>query len=601
MKIPSLRQIANLFRSPKMERGYRDVVAVGGANSDWRITSQGEDADVWMNSWLLTARVRDLFRTNPLYQKYREILWANVFGEAGIMLRMKIKEQEDRVVYAADEKMALLRHERRINRIIDNANRMDGRTREHYRAMQLADVLSTSERTMDTVLRAKATIQVGEPDVFANQLIERRWQEWQRAEFSDARGTRDYKTIRQLRLISAVRDGDCFIRMVKTPKANKFGFTLQIINAEWCDRFFNAELASGNVVRMGIEYQQNDWGIGKPVAYYFIRRQPSDWQFSNPGQTGSVKNPNYYVRVPADEIVHYCRPVDADGTRPAPWVASTIPKARQLDQYELAEVIAAREAACKTGFLYSDVVPEGGMLGTPINPLTGTPVNRCDPGGLQALPFGVKFQERNPTHPTANFESFRKGMLRSQCAGMPGSDYSTMANDYEAISFSAGRLQRLDSNEIYFLLQRNDIDVAENTVFENWLDMALIMDAIPLPYAKFDKFNSKVFQGRRFAGVDEVKEVTAAALRVANNFSSHQFECAQMGKDAEEILIERAEFNMMCEELGVEPMLTVQSTTSQVSEDDEDDTEEDDEETGKKPAAKTKVSKNRLAMNGHGA
>lgn len=563
-------------------RGYREVVSVGGVNSDWAVTLTSEDSDVWQNAWLLTSRVRDLFRCNPLYQKYREVLWANVFGEHGLMLRMKVKEKEDRVVYAPDEKAALLVHERRMNRIIAWANRHDGGSRENYRAMKLAEVLDRERCALSEILRAQASVQVGEPDIYANQLIEKRWLDWQQAKYSDVRKQRDYKVHRQLRLISAVRDGDFFIRMIRNPKVNAYGFTLQMINAEWCDRFYNTTLPNGNEVRMGIEYRETDWGIGEVVAYYFIKRQPQDWQFSIPGAFNFTSK-EMHIRVAADEIIHYCRSVDADGTRPAPWAAATIPQARHLNQYEIYEVIAAREAARKVGFFYSDIVPEGGVDPSLIDPRTGLPQMDGSPGGYYALKHGVKVEMIDPKHPTANYEAFRKAEVRSICAGLPGSDYSTMANDYEAINFSAGRLQRLDSNEMFFNIQRNDIDRAENVIFENWLEMALITDAIPLPAEKFEKFNSKVFQGRRFGGVDEQKECTAAALRMANKLSSPQIECAALGRDCEEILMDLAEYEMMCDELGLDSTFTVQTPQPK---DPKDDDGEDPPATAKKPKPK---------------
>jgi len=175
-------------------------------------------------------------------------------------------------------------------------------------------------------------------------------------------------------------------------------------------------------------------------------------------------------------------------------------------------------------------------------------------------------------------------MVRSQCAGMPGANYSTMANDYEAINFSAGRLQKLDSNELFKLIQTFDIDYAERPIFEAWLEMALTTGAIPLPLVKFDKFSAAVFQGRRWQGVDEGKEATAAALRVANHMSSLSRECADKGADFEEIAFERAEELMLQEQLGINPQLTVAYPPPQMpaakpdEEDEEDEEEEDDEE-----------------------
>ncbi len=584
MKKRTAKKSASKVSQPLATRGYREVASVGGGiNADWNLDMTGEDSQVWQNAWALTSRVRDLFRTNTTYQSYRETFWANVYGSNGIMMRSTVKENEDRVIHSPDEKFAIHSYEERRNRVLEWSATKQGREwkRDTHGYCLLRELGNNGSRV--------ATVKFGDPDIFARALIEKKWREWQQAKFSDIRGTRNYHTQRLLRGISAVRDGDFFIRMICNPSVNKFGFTLQMINAEWCDRFYNGMLPNGNEVRMGIEYQCNPWGLGKPVAYYFIKRQPNDWQFSIPGAF-NFSGGQMHLRIAAEEIVHCARPVDADSTRPAPWVASTIPKARQLDQYELAEVIAARAQACKTGVLYSDIVPEGGTNGMEIDPKTSLPTQALSPGDILALKFGVKYQEVNPTHPNGNAENFRKMMMRAQCAGMPGSSYPTMAHDYEAVSFSAGRLARLDSNELFKMIQTWDIDGAENTVFENWLEMSLITGAIPLPLAKLDKFNAKTFQGRRWRGVDEVKEAQAAALRIANKISSRTRENSDVGNDFEEILFELAEEEMLLDKFGLKTETTVE-TPSQPSADDADESDAADaaESEASKPKAKRKT------------
>lgn len=542
--IPFLRD-TRVNPKAQQERTYRELSSLGGVNSDWNLNLLGEDSEVWQNAWALTGRVRDLARCNPIFQAYRETVWSNVLGAQGILYRPKIKETEDRIIHTPDEEKWLKSLEERQNRVREFFAKKQGR---EFVAHSLIRCLGNNGSR-------QSTVKVGEPDLYASKLILAAWNKWQRKEFCDARGTRNYRTIRQLRLWSAVRDGDFFIRKIAMPGVNSFGFALQMINAEWCDRFFNVTLSNGNQVRMGIEYQCNSWGIGKPVAYYFIKRQPNDWQFSIPGAFNFTSG-DLHVRVPAEEIIHYARVVDADATRPAPWVASAIPSARQLDQAMLAEVIAWREAACKTGFYYSEVMPEGGVLEAPPDPRQ-VREETMGPGDKRGLPFGVKYQANDPTHPNADVKDFRMAAIQSMVAGMPGANYSTMANDYAAINFSAGRLQRLDSNENYELLQTFDIDYAERPIFESWLEMALIVGKeIALPLAKLEKFKAAEFSARRWQGVDPVKDETASALAIENKLSTWTGEAAERGKDWEEIIFRQAEERMIMEELGMDATTT---------------------------------------------
>ncbi len=559
-----------------MERTYREVTGVGGVNSDWQTSLFSSDSEVWQNQYYLTSRVRDLFRCNSLYLAYQECVWSNVLGARGPLLRSMAKETEDRVVQDPQEKAVLQIHEDERNRRIDFYNSKHGL--EWKREVWL----HISGQNGST----RATVKVGQLDVYANMIIQRRWEEWQRMEYCDARGSRNYQTIRQIRLISAIRDGDFFLRMIRQPKANKFGFTLQMINAEWCDRWLNTILPNGNVVRMGIEYQWSSWGIGKPVAYYFLKRQPMDWQWSIPGAFSPTPG-SLHERISADEIVHYWRAVDAEQTRPAPWVASTIPAARQLDQAMLAEVIAWREAACKTGYYYSDVVPDQSPW--PIDPQSKFPTEQMGPGDKRALPYGWKYQPNDPKHPNANVSDYRKASLQNIVAGMAGANYSTMANDYEAINYSAGQLQRLDSNENYMLLQRFDQDYAENKIFEAWLEMSLTVGAVPLPLPKFDKFNNKTFAYRSWRQVDEVKAATASALRVANKQSNDFIECESIGLDFREVMEGQAEANMIAEMYGMGTLKTVESgapKTADATDLADGDTTDSEDKPAKKPAPK---------------
>src|SRR5882757_7236239 len=206
-------------------RAYKEVVGVGGINSDWALSGISEDSDVWQNIFGLRSRSRDLFRTDCYFQKYTEEMWANVFGAEGITCRLEVKETEDRVLYSPDEKFFL-----------------QGQTRRRQRL----------ERYLERKLGRQATIEVGDMDLYANTLIEKAWRDWKRREYCTLTGCLNYNEVCQIRLLSAARDGDFFIRHVRSPGINKYGYSLQLINSEWCDFNLNTKADNGNQIRMGI-------------------------------------------------------------------------------------------------------------------------------------------------------------------------------------------------------------------------------------------------------------------------------------------------------------------------------------------------------------
>jgi capsid protein len=115
-------------------------------------------------------------------------------------------------------------------------------------------------------------------------------------------------------------------------------------------------------------------------------------------------------------------------------------------------------------------------------------------------------------------------------------------------------------------LQEWDIAHAERPIFREWLKMALVTGAVPLPVEKFRKFYAVNFTGRRWAGVDPVKESNAKATDLANKFTSLQRIHDEQGTDLEDTLREIAEGNMMMESYGIESATTAGPMVDQSAE-----------------------------------
>jgi hypothetical protein len=523
----------------------------GSSNIDWSPSLIGDDADLWLNAYLLTAKMRDLFKSNPTYIKYRELLWANIFGENGIMLRMKIKETEDRVIHTPDEAG--------VDRLRASHQPDSGMGAKRKRAARRISRVQTRRR--DGAHRArrhsgasrKAKIQVGDPDVFANPAHRARWPSGSEPSIATCAATEIIMSCASSASSMAFATATSFKRHIRDPKVNKFGYSLQIIGGEWCDRFYNARLDNGNVVIMGIEYEMSPWGLGKKVAYYFIKRQPNDWQFTCCRADSISPVADCTRRDSREEIVHYARPVDAEGTRPAPWVAAAFHRRASSTKPCSPKSSRGENPRAKPDSIIPTCCPKAAWSTICRTRPPDFAPNRAIPGTHARLEMGES-NIRSATRPIRTRTSLSSGKRRAPCRrGYAAGDYNVLFNDLKNINFSAGRLGRLDTNEMSKMLQRFDIDTAERPIFEAWLEMALITGAIPLPFTKekFAKFNKPLFQGRRWAQVDEVKAVNSAALAFANKFSSRNRECAEEGIDFEENAIELAEEEMLfirCEE-----------------------------------------------------
>ena len=536
---------------------------------DWQVNRIGVDAEIYRNHWELRAYSRNLARENPYVIGYFQDLCANVIGPNGYTIRMMIKEEEDRVIHAPMEKAILRAETERRAQIAAYIERTTGK--------------KPAAKKLFREVKGKATIQVGEMDVFACQLIERKFREWQLRENCTVTGRLSYNESRQLRLKSAARDGEHFIRLVRDARYQPFGFKIQHINAEWCSYYFTGKCAAtGNPVRFGIEY--DDSGAAPvPVAYHFVKATASQWggYAPMPFMQGGEEN---CTRIPAEDIIHYAKfDDDADVTRPVPWTTPIMSNARQLAKWMEAAVVAARVGACSNVFFETDLIGPDGTTAAGADPDIMKKLSmEMNPGGMHGLPPGVRAKEFNPNNPNPATGSFRNESLREMCAGLPAAQFSTLGQNYSEINFSAGRLERLSITAQWMMLQEWDISTAERRIFSEWLKMALIMGAVPLPVAKFRKFNAVKFTGRRWAGVDAVKEGVAKAQDLANKFTSLQAIHDEQGTDLEQTLTEIAESNMLMEKFGIETATTKGPMTP--PDKDEPDDDDDDEPPKKKEA-----------------
>jgi lambda family phage portal protein len=343
---------------------------------------------------------------------------------------------------------------------------------------------------------------------------------------------------------------------------------------------------AGNTIRMGIEYDAS--GL-VPVAYHFRRPSFNQWQGVVPVSYGT-NGKDTHERILADDIIHYAKfDNNSDISRPVPWATAIMSNARQFQKYTEAAVVAARVGACSTTFFESELGGEDGVSAATPDPRdVNALMMQMNPGAMIGLPPGIKAKINNPNNPNRAFGEFRNESLREFCAGLPGASFPVIGQNYAEINFSAGRLDRLSTTGAWQMLQEFDIEMAERRIFEEWLKMALITQAVKLPVSKFEKFNKPHFQARRWPGVDPMKEVNAAASAISNKFTSRTAViesgvCGESG-DFEDTIIQLAEEEMMLESLGMSS-----ATTADTMEQSDKPAEELDDEDSTATEPKPKV------------
>ena len=379
------------------------------------------------------------------------------------------------------------------------------------------------------------------PDDFANTAIENAFYDWGKRGNCDITGKHSFFDICNLYVKSVAREGEVIIR--KIYGAGKYGFQLQILDAERLDVQKNLLLDNGSYIKMGVEFDK----YGKPLAYHMRQKHPADNNYYT--EMGGV-----YERVPAEEIYHHFISDRPEQSRGLPWMHSVIRRLHNIGGYEHAAVVAARVGAAKMGFYTS---PDGdGLPLADDKDATGGLIQDAEAGAFSVLPAGYDFKTYDPDYPHAMYADFIKANLRGVASGL-GVAYNTLSNDLEGVNFSSIRTGVLEERDVWMALQNWMIESFLDDLFSTWLKIALLNRQVklpngsPIPLAKFDKFNTFVWQGRRWQWVDPTKDMEANIMAINNGLKDRASVIAEQGRDKDDVFAALAAEQAEIEKMGL--------------------------------------------------
>lgn len=399
-------------------------------------------------------------------------------------------------------------------------------------------------------LESEIRFQNKQPNDKANERVEECWESWGRPGNCEITGKWSWNTVQRLLVANLATDGELLFRKLKGPQYGPHGYMLQIVDVDRLWEYKTEALDNGGAIHASVEVDAN----GKPVAYWLLRRKPSQWQFS--GYTLEMD------RVPADEIVHIFVPDFAEQIRGVPWMYAALLNLVNMGAFEEAAVIAARVGAANMGFIES---PDGmqtlaqqagpGPDGTGSEQFggeRGDPSFAAEPGMMIGLPPGYKFNNGwNPKYPDAAVEPFIKAMLRGVAAGL-GVAYHNLANDLENVNYSSARIGELDERDMWMGLQQFVCEHLHWPLYADWMPQQVLMNTLPFPAERLDQYLKVYFQPRRWAWVDPLKEVGAQIEAMNAKLKSRTRIAAEQGDDLEDIFTEIEQEAALAQAHGIE-------------------------------------------------
>jgi lambda family phage portal protein len=261
-----------------------------------------------------------------------------------------------------------------------------------------------------------------------NKKIKQLWKDWAEETACDFDGHLNYYGIQELVWRTVALSGECIVRKRIIKDASlPLPLQLQVLEGDFIDTTKHGPLQDGGYVYYGIEFNNQN----KIVAYWLYDSHPGDsWRFN---LTSS--------RYPADEIIHVFIKERPGQFRGIPMLHASMLRMEDLEEYEDAELVRQKIAACFTMFVQD---PQGsGALAVTGNEEEDR-LERVEPGIIEYLPPGKTVQAFTP--PTSQgYGEYTKQVLRSISAGA-GMDYNTLTGDLTAVNFSSGRMGWLEFN-----------------------------------------------------------------------------------------------------------------------------------------------------------
>jgi len=354
----------------------------------------------------------------------------------------------------------------------------------------------------------------------------------------DFEGRNTIYGLQALAMETVARDGEVLLVRYKRKAADGLAlpFQIRVMEVDYLNPWIDAGKMVGKVpqkhyISQGIEYDPD----GRRVAYHLYREHPGSL-FAGFNQDT--------VRIPAEDVIHLYR-VDRPGqSRGVPWGASVIMSLWDLGDYEDAELLRQKIAACFAVF-WVDNESRTKLASDPdaMASDTGLSVDMLEPGMQQRLPPGVDVKFATPPT-TQGFETYMRANIRKVAIGF-GVPYEALAGDLSQVNFSSGRMGWLE-------FQRN---------IEQWQWSMLIphmcetvgrwfLEAAEFRVPGAMKAKLKHTEPRREM-IDPTKEIPAARDAIRAGLASRSGELRRLGYDPEQVDAEIAEDNARSDALDL--------------------------------------------------
>jgi lambda family phage portal protein len=348
--------------------------------------------------------------------------------------------------------------------------------------------------------------------------IKKAWSDWAESTDCDWEGHSTFYGIQHLIARSVAESGECIVRKhIIADKKLAIPLKLQVLEADYIDTTkYMWSLPEGGFIYYGVEFDKDQ----KIVAYWLWDQHPGEQIHFNVTLVSR--------RVPADQILHIFEKKRPGQFRGVPFGTASMLRLKDMDDYEDAQLIRQKIAACFSVFVTDSTNATVGDQGNAEELL-----DKVEPGIIQKLSPGQTVSMATPPDAGQTFDPYTKNILRGVAAGY-GMDYVTLTGDLTAVNFSSGRMGWLKFHKNVSVWQTHMlIPMLCDPAWAWFIQVASIMG-----FAKSDKTIKARWTPPRREMIDPAKESKALVEMIRAGLMSLPEAIRQMGDAPEDVIEE---------------------------------------------------------------
>lgn len=339
------------------------------------------------------------------------------------------------------------------------------------------------------------------------------WREWAESTECDFEGRKTFSGIQCMVARAVFESGECFVRAQRDSTAKPIPLRLQVLESDFLDITKDGiQTTGGGYIMQGIEFD----ATGRRVAYWLYAVHPGE---------NRIYRSMASARVPADEVLHIFYAERPGQIRGVPVGVSAMLRLKSLDEYDDAELMRKKVAACFSVFITDQGDPLPGEKNG-----DGYEIERVEPGMIEYLQPGKQVSFASPP-PSDGYSEFSTTFLRSVAAGY-GVTYEAMTGDLSKVNFSSGRMGWIEMGNIISEYQEQMMVPVLCAGVWRWFVQAATIAGI----GKIDAVAGWTTPRRPM--LDPIKETKGLSEQVRNGFKSWQDAVREQGDDPDVLLDE---------------------------------------------------------------